>query len=113
MTRLDHNRAVAQLAKKAGKHTTDVKHVTIWGNHSATQYPDVHAATVAGKNAMSLIDANWYAKEFIPTVQAGKIIQKLAPMVAGKGGGRPDFARGGGKDATKLSEALQQVLQWI
>jgi malate dehydrogenase len=77
MTRLDHNRAVAQIAKKTGKHTTDVKHVTIWGNHSATQYPDLHATTVAGKSAMSLVDANWYAKEFIPTVQqrGAKVIE--------------------------------------
>src|SRR4249920_3109229 len=98
MTRLDHNRAVAQLAKKAGKHTTDVKHVTIWGNHSATQYPDAHAATVAGKNAMSLIDANWYAKEFIPTVQ-----QRGAAIIE---------ARGASSAASAANAAVDHMRDW-
>ena len=62
MTRLDHNRAIAQLANKTGKHVTDVSGLAIWGNHSATQYPDIHEATVAGKSAMSLVDMDWYEK---------------------------------------------------
>ncbi len=98
MTRLDHNRAVAQLAKKTGKHTTDVKHVTIWGNHSATQYPDVHAATVAGESAMSLIDASWYAKEFIPTVQ-----QRGAAIIE---------ARGASSAASAANAAIDHMHDW-
>ncbi len=56
MVRLDHNRALSQLAEKTGAHTTDIRRVTIWGNHSSTQYPDLHQATVGGKPALSLVD---------------------------------------------------------
>src|SRR5438045_2796631 len=71
MTRLDHNRAVAQLATKAGVHTTDVTRMTIWGNHSATQYPDVFHAEVKGKPAFDAVgrDQQWLESEYIPTVQ--------------------------------------------
>src|SRR5581483_10952805 len=69
MVRLDHNRALSQLAEKTGKHTTDIRKVTIWGNHSSTQYPDLHHATVGGKSALSLVDQAWYKDTFIPTVQ--------------------------------------------
>src|SRR5918998_6522619 len=70
LTRLDHNRALAQLAKKAGVHVTDLKKMTIWGNHSATQYPDIFHAEVAGKNAAEVVnDQNWLENDFIPTVQ--------------------------------------------
>ena len=69
MMRLDHNRSLSQLATKTGKHNTDVKNVTVWGNHSATQYPDLHQATVAGTAAMDLVDMEWYENDFIPTVQ--------------------------------------------
>ena len=69
MTRLDHNRAMAQLAAKAGKHVSDVEGLCIWGNHSATQYPDIHRASVAGEEAMSMVDMDWYTGDFIPTVQ--------------------------------------------
>ena len=71
MTRLDHNRAVAQLAAKAGAHTTDVAKMTIWGNHSATQYPDIFHAEVKGKPAFDAVgkDQQWLESEFIPTVQ--------------------------------------------
>src|ERR1700749_13839 len=69
MTRLDHNRAVPQLAKKAGVHITDIKNVTIWGNHSATQYPDIFHATINGKNAAEVVnDQAWLENDFIPTV---------------------------------------------
>jgi malate dehydrogenase len=98
MTRLDHNRAVAQLARKTGKHITDVKHMTIWGNHSATQYPDLHAATVAGKNVMSLIDMNWYTKEFIPNVQ-----QRGAAVIK---------ARGSSSAASAASSAIDHMRDW-
>src|SRR5210317_2062785 len=59
MTRLDHNRAMAQLAAKTGGHVNDIQRMTIWGNHSATQYPDIHHATVGGKAAPELVDKNW------------------------------------------------------
>jgi len=71
MTRLDHNRACAQLAAKTGKHVDDVRRMTIWGNHSATQYPDIHHATVGGEPALDQVDQAWLADEFIPVVQIG------------------------------------------
>src|SRR5579862_3950766 len=66
MTRLDHNRAVAQLAAKLNKHVSSVTHMTIWGNHSATQYPDVSHCLVDGKPASSLVDRKWTQESFIP-----------------------------------------------
>jgi len=69
MMRLDHNRALTQLAQKTGKTINDITHLTIWGNHSSTQYPDIHHAQVAGTNAMELVDQSWYESEFIPVVQ--------------------------------------------
>jgi malate dehydrogenase len=98
MTRLDHNRAVAQLAQKTGKPITDVRHVTIWGNHSATQYPDIHAATVAGRDAMGLVDMNWYTGEFIPTVQ-----QRGAAIIK---------ARGASSAASAANAAIAHVRDW-
>ena len=76
MTRLDHNRAMAQLAERSGAHNTAVKGVIIWGNHSNTQYPDFHAATIDGKPATEVIgDEAWLRGEFIKTVQErGKAI---------------------------------------
>ncbi|MGI9334391.1 MAG: malate dehydrogenase, partial [Gammaproteobacteria bacterium] len=69
MTRLDHNRAISQLAAKTGSGVTDIRRVTIWGNHSATQYPDLNHATVRGRPAMSDVDESWVRDEFIPRVQ--------------------------------------------
>src|ERR1700758_5395040 len=69
MTRLDHNRALSQLAAKTGRPVTDITRVTIWGNHSATQYPDLSHALVQGKPAKSLVDQNWIEASFIPSVQ--------------------------------------------
>src|SRR5688572_25456578 len=69
MTRLDHNRAISQLARKTGAAVTDIKRLTIWGNHSATQYPDIFHAEIAGKNAAEVVnDQNWLENDFIPTV---------------------------------------------
>ena len=69
LTRLDHNRAISQLAQKTGAKVTDIKKVTIWGNHSATQYPDIFHAEVSGKNAAEVVnDQNWIENDFIPTV---------------------------------------------
>ena len=80
MVRLDHNRALSQLAEKTGAHTTDIRKMTIWGNHSSTQYPDIHHATVNGKAAISLIDQSWYESDFIPTVQ-----QRGAAIIKARG----------------------------
>src|SRR5699024_4905437 len=69
MTRLDHNRAVSQLAAKTGTGVSDIANLTVWGNHSATQYPDIFHATVAGRPATEAIgDESWIAEDFIPTV---------------------------------------------
>ena len=70
MTRLDHNRALSQLAEKTGTHVLDIRRMTIWGNHSATQYPDISHALVGGKPAPSLVDASWVEQTFIPQVSS-------------------------------------------
>lgn len=99
MTRLDHNRAIAQLADKAGKHNTDVKGMIIWGNHSATQYPDVHHATVAGVKATDIVDENWLVSDFIPTVQ-----QRGAAIIK---------ARGLSSAASAANAAIEHVRDWV
>src|SRR6186713_303325 len=66
MVRLDHNRALSQLSEKTGVHFNNIRKAINWGNHSATQYPDLHHATVEGKPALSLVDQQWYAETFIP-----------------------------------------------
>ena len=98
MTRLDHNRAVTQIAQKVGKHATDVKHVCIWGNHSATQYPDLHHATVKGQPALKQVDQSWYADTFIPTVQ-----QRGAKVIE---------ARGSSSAASAANAAIDHVHDW-
>jgi malate dehydrogenase len=98
MTRLDHNRAVAQLAGKTGSHVTDVSGLAIWGNHSATQYPDIHRAQVAGKDAMTLIDMDWYESDFIPTVQ-----QRGAAIIE---------ARGASSAASAANAAIDHMHDW-
>jgi malate dehydrogenase len=80
MTRLDHNRAIAQLAARTGRHVTEVRRMTVWGNHSATQYPDIHHATVAGKPAIDQVDETWLTGEFIPGVQ-----QRGAEIIKARG----------------------------
>jgi len=99
MTRLDHNRAIAQLAEKTGKHVSDIRHMTIWGNHSATQYPDVHHTTVAGKAALDLVDEAWLTGEFIPVVQ-----QRGAAIIK---------ARGASSAASAASAAIDHVRDWV
>jgi len=98
MTRLDHNRAAAQLAQKAGKHVSTISRLTIWGNHSATQYPDIHHATVDGADAVSLIDQGWLADEFIPIVQ-----QRGAAIIK---------ARGASSAASAASAAIDHMHDW-
>ncbi len=99
MTRLDHNRAISQLAAKTGSHPTDVRHMTIWGNHSATQYPDINHATVAGKKATDLVDSSWVRDDFIPTVQ-----QRGAAIIK---------ARGASSAASAASAAIDHVHDWM
>ncbi|HWG65980.1 MAG TPA: malate dehydrogenase [Rhodanobacteraceae bacterium] len=98
MVRLDHNRAKGQLAAKTGAHNTDVAKMIIWGNHSSTQYPDIHHATVKGKPALSLVDQAWYEKEFIPTVQ-----QRGAAIIK---------ARGASSAASAASAAIDHMHSW-
>ncbi len=98
MTRLDHNRAMAQLAAKAGKHVSDVQGLCIWGNHSATQYPDIHRASVDGAAAMGLIDMDWYTADFIPTVQ-----QRGAAIIT---------ARGASSAASAANAAIDHMRDW-
>jgi malate dehydrogenase len=100
MTRLDHNRAIAQLAAKAGASVADVTHMTIWGNHSATQYPDVFHAEVAGKPAFDAVgnDQAWLEGEFIPTVQ-----QRGAAIIK---------ARGLSSAASAANAAIDHVRSW-
>jgi len=99
MTRLDHNRAKAQLASKTGKHNSDVQRMIIWGNHSATQYPDVDHATVAGTAATSLVDRKWLDDEFIPVVQ-----QRGAAIIK---------ARGASSAASAASAAIDHMHDWV
>lgn len=98
MMRLDHNRAMSQLAEKAGKTINDVKNVIIWGNHSATQYPDIHNTTVDGADAMGLIDQEWYENDFIPTVQ-----QRGAAIIK---------ARGASSAASAANAAIFHMRDW-
>jgi malate dehydrogenase len=99
MTRLDHNRAVAQLAAKTGKHTTDVEGMIIWGNHSSTQYPDIHHCKVDGKDATSLVDQDWVVNDFIPTVQ-----QRGAAIIK---------ARGLSSAASAANAAIEHMRDWV
>ena len=99
MTRLDHNRAVSQLSEKTGKHVTAIRKMLIWGNHSATQYPDITNTTVDGKPAKSLVDEAWYRDTFIPTVQ-----QRGAAIIK---------ARGASSAASAASAAIDHVRTWV
>jgi len=98
MTRLDHNRAIAQLATKTDSHVSDIRHMTIWGNHSATQYPDIHNASVKGQDAAGLVDQAWLTDEFIPLVQ-----QRGAAIIA---------ARGASSAASAASAAIDHMRDW-
>lgn len=99
MTRLDHNRAAAQLAEKTGKHVTDVKKVIIWGNHSATQYPDISTTTIAGTAATDLVAEDWYKADFIPCVQ-----QRGAAIIK---------ARGLSSAASAANAAVNHIHDWV
>ena len=98
MTRLDHNRAMSQIADKAGKTINDVKQMTIWGNHSATQYPDLHHSTVDGELAIDMVEQQWYEDQFIPTVQ-----QRGAAIIK---------ARGASSAASAANAAIAHMNSW-
>jgi len=98
MTRLDHNRAMSQIANKTGTTINDVTHMTIWGNHSATQYPDLHETKINGKPAIDMIDQAWYETDFIPTVQ-----QRGAAIIK---------ARGASSAASAANAAIAHMRSW-
>lgn len=98
MTRLDHNRAMAQLAEKTDSTVNDVKKMIIWGNHSSTQYPDLTAATVNGKPALDLVDRDWYENTYIPEVQ-----QRGAAIIK---------ARGASSAASAANAAIAHMRTW-
>jgi malate dehydrogenase len=98
MMRLDHNRSLSQLAEKTGSHITKVEKVAVWGNHSTTQYPDLHYATVDGKPALDLVDNDWYVNDFIPVVQ--------------KRGAAIIKARGASSAASAATAAVDHMRDW-
>ncbi|MFZ2208755.1 MAG: malate dehydrogenase [Porticoccaceae bacterium] len=98
MTRLDHNRALTQVALKTGTTVNDVSRMIIWGNHSATQYPDLHHAQVKGKPALSLVDQAWYENELIPVVQ-----QRGAAVIK---------TRGASSAASAANAAISHMRSW-
>ena len=99
MTRLDHNRALAQLAEKTGVHARDIRRMTVWGNHSSTQYPDINHALVGGQPARSLVDDAWVEHTFIPLVQ-----QRGAAIIK---------ARGASSAASAASAAIDHIHTWV
>jgi len=99
MMRLDHNRALSQLSAKTGSHVTEIKNMVVWGNHSATQYPDISNTTVGGKAAKDLVDQTWIADDFIPTVQ-----QRGAAIIK---------ARGKSSAASAAYAALAHIRDWM
>ena len=99
MTRLDHNRALAQLAAKTNAKVGDIKKMTIWGNHSTTQYPDISNTTIAGISAVSLVDRGWYENEFIP-----RVAKRGAEIIA---------ARGASSAASAANGAIDHMHDWV
>lgn len=98
MLRLDHNRAKSQLATRTESHANDIKRMTVWGNHSSTQYPDIHHATIRGEAAVSRVKQDWYEQEFIPTVQ--------------KRGAAIIEARGASSAASAAAAAIDHMHSW-
>jgi malate dehydrogenase len=99
MMRLDHNRAVAQLARKTGVTVNDVSKLCIWGNHSTTQYPDIHHTLVSGKPAIDLVDTAWYENDYIP-----KVAKRGAAIID---------ARGASSAASAANAALEHMRDWV
>ncbi len=98
MMRLDHNRSLSQIADKTGSHSTKIEKMVVWGNHSATQFPDISYATVDGKSVQEEVDNDWYVGEFIPTVQ-----QRGAAIIK---------ARGASSAASAASAAIDHMRSW-
>jgi len=98
MMRLDHNRSMSQIAEKTGSHSTKVEKMVVWGNHSATQFPDLSYATVEGKPVLGQVDNDWYVKTFIPVVQ-----QRGAAIIK---------ARGASSAASAASAAIDHMRSW-
>ncbi len=98
MSRLDHNRAISQLAEKCGVLCTDIKNMAVWGNHSALQYPDLHHAKVKGQDALALVEQDWFVNTFIPTVQ--------------NRGTEVINARGQSSAASAANAAIEQMHNW-
>jgi malate dehydrogenase len=98
MTRLDHNRALAQLAAKTGNSTNDIKKLCIWGNHSTTQYPDINNTTVADKPALEIVEQDWYENDYIP-----RVAKRGAEIIA---------ARGASSAASAANAALEHMRDW-
>lgn len=98
MTRLDHNRALAQLSARTKAPVSDIRRLTIWGNHSTTQYPDLHHATVAGRPAMELVEQDWVAEHYIP-----RVAKRGAEIIA---------ARGASSAASAASAAIEHMRDW-
>jgi malate dehydrogenase len=98
MTRLDHNRALAQLAAKTDSAVNDIKNLCIWGNHSTTQYPDISHATIAGKKALELVERDWYQNDYIP-----RVAKRGAEIIA---------ARGASSAASAGNAALEHMRDW-
>lgn len=98
MTRLDHNRAMSQLSEKVGKTINDVSHMTIWGNHSSTQYPDLHHTKIDGESAIDQVEQSWYEETFIPDVQ-----QRGAAIIK---------ARGASSAASAANAAIFHMRDW-
>ncbi len=99
LTRLDHNRALAQLADKTGARVSDIRRVIIWGNHSTTQYPDIHHATVRGEPAVTLVDEKWMVDAFIP-----KVAKRGAEIID---------ARGASSAASAANAAIEHMRDWV
>lgn len=99
MTRLDHNRALAQLAAKTSSEVSNIKKMTIWGNHSTTQYPDISNTTIDGKSANKIIDRDWYENEFIP-----RVAKRGAEIIA---------ARGASSAASAANGAIDHMHDWV
>ena len=98
MMRLDHNRSLSQIAEKTGSHSTKIEQMVVWGNHSATQYPDISYATVEGARVKEKVDNDWYVDTFIPTVQ-----QRGAAIIK---------ARGASSAASAASAAIDHMRDW-
>ncbi len=99
LTRLDHNRALAQLAAKTASTVSDIRKMTIWGNHSTTQYPDISNTTVKGKPAKDLVDHDWYASEYIP-----RVAKRGAEIIE---------ARGASSAASAANGAIDHIHDWV